>query len=117
MAQTVTPINPHAHLSKIAAITQADWIDARVLAAGVAETYQAPAGAKYVRIAGDGTFYAKIAAASTAAAVPAADIVDGTASELMPAGAVEFRTLPVDQAFISLIASAACVVTLSFYRN
>lgn len=114
MAQVVTPINPHALMDSI---TQADWIDARVLAANTAETFQAPAGAKYVRLAGDGAFFAKIAAASTAAAIPAADVTDGTASELFPNGDAEYRTLPVDQAYISVIASATRVVTLSFYRN
>jgi hypothetical protein len=110
MTQVIKPIDPHALIDSI---TQADWIDARVLAANTAETFQAPTGAKYVRFSGDGAFFAKIAASSTAAAVPAADVTDGTASELSP----EWRTLPVDQAYISLIATATRVVTLSFYRT
>ena len=110
----VSPINPHALMDSI---TQAEHIDARVLAANTVETFQAPAGAKYVRLAGDGAFYAKIAAASTPAAVPAADVTDGTGSELFPNGNAEYRTLPVDQGYVSVIATATRVVTLSFYRN
>lgn len=113
---TVTPVSPN---SQLPTMVQADWIDARVLAAGVAETFQAPAGAKYVILSGDGAFFAKIAVASTAAAVPAADVIDGTASELMGVNpAVLMRTLPGSgQAYISLIASAMRIVTLSYYSN
>ena len=115
MPQVVTPLSQNAH---VPSMVQADWIDAKVLAANTAETYQAPTGAKYVILSGDGAFYAKIAAASTAAAVPAADIADGTSPELI--GGAPFtlmRTLPVDQAYISLIAGATRVVTLAFYRS
>lgn len=106
----VSTIDPRVTFDSV---TQSTHIDARVLAAGVAETFQAPAGAKYVLFSGNADFYAKIAASSTAATVPAADITDGTAAELNPG----MRTLPGDQAYISLIAPAATVVTLSFYGN
>lgn len=106
----LTPINPHALM---ASIGQSGYINTRVLAANTAETFQAPAGAKYVLFSADGDFFSKIAASSTAAAVPASDVTDGSASELNPG----MRTLPVDQAYISLIASEARIVTLSFFSN
>jgi hypothetical protein len=116
MVQVVTPISPNALMPDT--MVQTDWIDARVLAANTVETFQAPTGAKYVILSGDGAFYAKIAVASTAAAVPAADVTDGTASELIGGSPFkEMRTLPADQAYISLIATATRVVTLAFYRN
>jgi hypothetical protein len=115
MPQVITPLNFHPTANGAHAIAQADWIDSRALGVTTAETVQAPAGAKYVRIAADGVVYAKIAAASTAAAIPT-DITDGTASECL-SGAGDWRILPGDPPYISLISAAARVVTLSFYRN
>lgn len=94
------------------ALRQSDWIDARVLAAGVAETFQAPAGARFVLFSADGDFYCKLALASTDAAIPAADVADGTASELNPA----MRAIRESE-FISLIASAATVVTMQYFKS
>ncbi len=115
MVQVVTPISPN---SQVPSMVQADWIDCRVLGIATAETFQAPAGAKYVILSGDGAFFAKIAATSTPAAVPAADITDGTSPELIGGAPFkEMRTLPSDQAYISLISSVARIVTLAYYRN
>ena len=93
------------------ALRQSNWINARVLAANTAETFQAPAGARFVLFSADGDFYCKIAPASTAAAIPAADVTDGTAPELNPA----MRYIG-EQEFISLIAPAATVVTMQFFK-
>jgi hypothetical protein len=96
------------------ALRQSDWIDARALSAGgSAETFQAPALARYVLFSANGDFYCRIAAASTAATVPG-DTTDGTAAELNPA----MRYIG-EQDYISLISptSGATVVTLMYYRN
>jgi hypothetical protein len=93
------------------ALVQSDVINARVLAANTVETFQAPAGARIVVFSADGNFYCKIAPTSTPAAIPAADVTDGSASELNP----NVRYLPSEQAFISLIASATRVVTMQFF--
>lgn len=93
------------------ALRQSNWINARVLAANTVETFQAPALARFVLFSADGDFYCKIAPASTAAAVPAADVTDGTAPELNPS----MRYIG-EQEFISLIATAATVVTMQFFR-
>ena len=85
-----------------------DHVDARVLAAGVAETHTVPAGARYVVFSATADFYAKFGAA---AAVPAADVTNGTASALNPTQ----RRIPDGATTIGLIAPAACVVTLSFW--
>jgi hypothetical protein len=113
---TLSSINP-GRLNNEQLVGQADFIDARVLAASTAETFQAPPNAKFVRIAGDGAFFLKIATSSTAATVPAADVTDGTASECCPNGDAVWRILPGDQPYISVIATATRIVTLSYYRN
>lgn len=94
------------------ALKQSSWINCRVLAANVAETFQAPAGARYVLFSATGDFWCKIALASTAAAVPAADVTDGTGSELNPA----MRMLDGEQCYISIIAGAVTAVSLQFFK-
>lgn len=84
------------------------YTDARVLAANVAEVWTAPANARIVLFSSNCDFYAN---ANAAAAVPAADVSDGTASELNPT-AWYFST-PVTT--IGLIAPTACVVTMAVY--
>lgn len=84
------------------------YIDARVLAAGVSEAHTIPSGAKWVLFSSDCNFYAKPGAT---AAVPAADVTDGTASEQNPAAwFIEPGTTQ-----IALIAATTCTVTLAFY--
>lgn len=113
----LTPINPQPCLDQQSVQGFSGYVDARVLAATTAEDFQAPAGAKYVRIAGDGTFYLKVGSASVTAAVPGADVTDGSASQVCPNGDAVWITLPVDQAYISVISSAIRVVTLSYFTN
>jgi hypothetical protein len=113
-----TPVVPPLEIANAGmnafALRQSDWIDARALSAGgAAETNQAPAGARYVLFSANGDFYCRIAAASTAATVPA-DTTDGSASELNPA----MRYIG-EQDYISLISptSGATIVTMMFYKN
>lgn len=84
-----------------------DHIDARVLAASVNEAHTVPTGANFVIFSADGDFYAR---PNSAAAVPGADVTDGTGSELNP---VIWSLEGVTS--INLIADAARKVTLSFY--
>lgn len=84
------------------------YVDARVLGAGVAEVWTAPANTRFVVFSSNCNFHAR---PNAAAAVPAADVSDGTASELNPA-AWYFST-PVTT--IGLISSTACVITISTY--
>lgn len=84
------------------------YVDARVLAATVSETHTLPSTARLVLFAADCNFYAK---AGASAAVPAADVTDGTAAELNPAA---WDVTGLTQ--ITLIAATACKVTLSIYK-
>ena len=84
------------------------YVDARVLAAGVAEVWTAPANARIVIFSANCDFYA---APNAAAAVPAADVTDGTSSELNPAA--WYSITPFTS--IGLISPTACVVTMAVY--
>lgn len=84
------------------------YIDARVLAANTNETITVPAGVNAVIFSSNcAAFYTKI---GTTAAVPAADVTDGSGSELNPASWF-IGTAPQ----IGIIAPGTCIVTLSFY--
>lgn len=84
------------------------YVDASVLAANVAETRTVPTGARYVIFSQNcAAVYMKLGAT---AAVPAADVTDGTASELNPAA--WFITGSTQ---ISMIAPTACTITISWY--
>ena len=99
---------PHGSNRAALAPPASDHVDARVLAAGVAEAHTIPAGAKYVAFSATADFYAKFGGA---ASVPAADVTNGTASALNPTQ----RRVPDGVTTIGLIAPAASVVTLSFW--
>lgn len=87
------------------------YVQARVLAAGASETITLPAGTKFVIFSATCNFYAKNGAS---AAVPAADVTDGTASELNPA-AWYFTNASTQ---VTVIAdTASCVVTASAYTG
>ena len=84
-----------------------DYVNARVLAANTAETIAIPTGAKYVLFSADGDFYVR---SNDTATIPAADVADGTAAILNPT----LRSLETVTS-LSVIASAARIVTAAFY--
>lgn len=86
------------------------YVDARVLAAGTAETVTIPATAKYVVFQCTATpFYVNYQGTAVA---PAADVTDGTASELNP----DVRYLGALANF-SIVSTANSIVTMLFYRG
>jgi len=94
------------------AVVAGGWVDCRLLAAGVAEVHTVPAGAKFVLISVTGNVYINF---GTAAAIPAADVINGSASILM------VNTLPrifelKGAATIGVIAPAIQTVTLEFFK-
>lgn len=83
------------------------YVDARSLAASVAESQTVPATSRFVVFSSTCNFYAN---PTTTATIPG-DVTNGSASELNPAAwYVE------GVATISVIAPVACVVTFSFYK-
>lgn len=86
-----------------------EYVDARVLAANTSEAFTTPANADWFLISGDGGFY--IIRGATAA-VPAADVTDGTASFYVPAG---FQCKVPRSTQIAVIATATRIVTIAPY--
>lgn len=85
------------------------YIDARVLAATVNESHTVPTGARYVIFSSTcAAWYAK---RGGTAAVPAADVTDGTASDLNPSG---YR-IPNGVTAIGFISPTACIVTMRWH--
>lgn len=82
---------------------------ASVLAANTAEQMTVPTGAKYVLFSGTANYYVSFGADPTAA-VPAADVTNGSASCLNPG----LRALD-GAAKIGLISPTDCVVTMEFF--
>jgi hypothetical protein len=82
-------------------------VDSKVLAAGVAETYTLPTGARWVTFSGTDDFYVKPNAAAT---VPTGDTTDGSASSLNPhhRNCEGITTL-------GIISARTCTVTMEFY--
>ncbi len=80
---------------------------ASVLAAGVAEVVTVPTGAKNVIFSATADFYVRFAAA---AAIPATEVADGTASILNP----QLRSID-GAATIGVISPTTCIVTMEFY--
>jgi hypothetical protein len=80
---------------------------ALVLSPGLGKTITVPPNAQVALFSATGNFWLSV---GSAPAVPAADILDGTAPELNPGG----RTVKPGQT-LGLVAPAACTVNLSFY--
>ena len=85
------------------------YIDARVLAATTNEEVTIPSGATKVIFSANADFYCN--PNSGTAAIPAADVTDGTGSEINPIG---YSNLTPGGSF-GLIAPAATIVTMAFY--
>jgi hypothetical protein len=98
-----------------AALPAATWVDSRVLAANVAEAYTMPAGGMIIGInATTGPLYINF---NAAAAVPVADVNDGTSSIMLrtDAGSPFLITPPLQTSSMSMICGAACVVTIEVW--
>jgi len=93
-------------IAELACLPFASHTNARVLAAGVAERFDVPAGARYVVFSSNDDFYAKENATAT---IPV-DTTDGSASELNPTMRSLFGT-----EYISVISEGAPIVTASFF--
>lgn len=90
-----------------------DYVDARVLAAAVAEPLPVPATARFLRLSGNGVFYYNTRAA---AIVPAADISDGSSPICIAAGVSRLICLDGITS-ISVIAPAATVVSAEWFAG
>lgn len=96
------------HSTAVPAIRASDYINARVLAAGVEESETVPTGARIVLFSSTSNFYLKVGAT---AAVPSTDVTNGSGSELNP-----IARLVAAAEVLHLIAPTACIVTMAYYK-
>ena len=92
-------------------LPETDRVDVRVLASGTAEDIDVPSGAKFCVLVSDVDFYYNT---NGDAAVPTADVTDGSGSRFGPAK-TEIRLVVEDVDDVSVIASAACKVTATWW--
>lgn len=88
------------------------YTDALVLSADVEQVQVVPTGSKWVVFSGNCNFFAKAGTNSATTAVPSVSSTDGSAPQLNPSA----WWLPGGTLQIAVIASATCIVTLSFYQ-
>ena len=89
-------------------VEQSDTINAVVITGGSESTSTVPSDARWVLMSSDNDFYFII---NATASVPAADVTNGSASELNP---VMRRVDPGD--VLHFISDYDCVVTLAYYK-
>ena len=92
-------------------INQSGYIGAIVFAGAAARTLTAPAGAKFVVITSNISVYVKIGGS---AAVPVADVTDGSASQIVHPNAALRLSLD-GTATVGFAAAGAGIVTAVFY--
>ena len=88
-----------------------DYVDARVLAATVAETITPPAAASVIALCATDDCWVD---PSGTAVVPSTDVTDGTAAFLLPAGVWMYLVLS-GQTSCSIISEAAAKVSIMYY--
>jgi hypothetical protein len=95
----------------IAAPCLADYVDHRVLGAGVAETQAIPTGARIVAVTSTTLAYLR---PNADPAVPAADVTDGTGGHVLQAGIT--RWFSIDGVTdLRVIAAGTPTVSFEFY--
>lgn len=113
--QTTEAGFPEPTNSKQFAPLASDYVNALALAAATSERQAIPAGANFVAFSTSAVtpvdFTAKFGDVAVTAAIPAADIADGSASPLNPAA----RRIPTGATHVAVCASAATVMTLEFW--
>jgi len=91
------------------ALRAPDYVDVRVLSAGVNQAHTVPENARYVIFSATADFFVSYEGAE--AVVPVAAVTDGTGNELNPS----IRYLK-NMAELNLISPVACTVTMAFYK-
>lgn len=104
-------LTPDSSNRPIPTLVNSDSINYRSLAASVAETETKPAGANWVIITPNCEVYAAL---SGTAAVPAADITNGSGPIYCPGGSSRLINISQVSTF-SLVAVSAGLVELAYY--
>lgn len=88
-----------------------EYVDALVLAAGVAEDWTVPAGCDFAVFSATANFY--LAFGTAAGTVPAGDVSDGSASALNPSA----RRVTPDDVLSIVSPTAGAIVTIECYAD
>lgn len=104
----IIPSTPQSSQSSMVAPVPS-YTDAVVLTANAAQTQAIPAGSNFVVFSANCDFFAKTGAS---ASIPGATTTDGSAAQLNPAAWWLYGS-PTQ---ITVISSASCIVTMSFYK-
>ena len=107
----MTPLSPVIPFTSLVH-RQSDYIDSRVLAAATHEAHTVPAAARYVKMIADVAFWYEV---NGTAAIPAADVTNGTASSYVPANSAIF-VLVTGGGTIGLISAGTPVISLEFFE-
>lgn len=94
----------------VQALKPATFVDARVLAATTNETVTKPTGARFLRMRGTTPFWVNFA--SGTAAIPGADVTDGSSSVYNPDGEMIYVG---DIATFGIIAAAISAISLEWW--
>jgi len=86
------------------------YVNDYVLTAGTAKTVSVPANARYAFISANGDIWANFSGGT--AAIPVADITDGSGSELNPT----VRYMHAALSSFSLISAANALVSIAWYQ-
>lgn len=111
----LVPVPRNQGVQVPAALPAATWVDSRVLAAGVAESYAVPDDGVMLGInASTGPLYINF---NDTAVIPIADVNDGTSSIMLrtDAGSPFIIAAPSATSTLSMICAAACVVTIEVW--
>ena len=107
---------PEATNARQFAPVASDTVNAFALAANTSERQSIPAGARYAAFSTSAVspvdFVAKFGDGTATAAIPAADITDGSGAPLNPA----IRRIPACATHLALCASAATTITVEFWN-
>jgi len=110
MAGTVNLLNPLVKGGQVFGINRPMYTNTMVLAANTAESITVPAGAQFVILNGNVDYWADFV---TTAAIPAADVTDGSSPVLI--NAINVFSLE-GATTISVISASTCLATASFYK-
>lgn len=99
---------------KDGAVRAPTYVDNIVLGAGVAKTVTAPVGATHAYFSANGNYYVRWD--GQAAAVPVADVTDGSGAEVNPSVRYIGRSAQGNQTTFSIIAPAATIVAIAWAR-
>lgn len=91
-----------------------DYVESSVLAESTPERVAIPSGTKWIIFKTDGILFGKFGGGTVTAAIPTTETTNGSASCLIESG--DRILIPSEVTHVSLVASAARIVTMLCYQ-